>query len=107
MGKEGLDPQRGRVAAISTAPHNIYGFEAILDKRRREMTEENHKYKLTFMVKTPNGVARESVIQFTTSDPSDIGRVIVEQAAKYGQLHDLEFSLIPCPVCGKCVACGK
>ena len=71
------------------------------------MTEENHKYKLTFMVKTPNGVAQESVIQFTTSDPSDIGRVIVEWAAKYGQLHDLEFSLIHCPVCGKCVACGK
>ena len=46
MGKEGLDPHRGRVAAISTAPHNIYGFEAILDKRRREM-KHSKRYRRT------------------------------------------------------------
>ena len=65
------------------------------------------KYELTFMAKTPHGVTEEAVVKYLTSDIASIGKHLVKQAEKYGQLHDLAFRLLPCPVCGKCSACGQ
>ena len=68
---------------------------------------DRHRYKLVYLVKTPNGRANETINHFTTSDPDEIGKHLIENASKYGVLYDLAFSFIPCPVCGKCAVCGE
>lgn len=71
------------------------------------------KYNISFKVETPNDISKELVRSAVISDNEgeylyeEVGEFLVKGLNEFGKISDIEFSFVPCSLCGKCPKCGQ
>ena len=71
------------------------------------MAKPLYKYLLRFKAAPHPDIGYEHEVKYESSDSKSIGDKLVDGLIEYGEIFEVKFSYINCPLCGKCPRCGE
>ena len=69
--------------------------------RRENMNKPPYKYLLHYKAKRDPDIGYQYDVKYETSDSDAVGSKLVRALEEYGEIFEVKFSYIACPLCGR------